>query len=103
MNLVNNHRGDEKKKGVFDSLWSLLFSLMAFMLVAAQLDCAQDLAGTSAGPGLTVDEPFNVSQGRVSRAGQSRSMAWVSSLPKACEKSLNIPTISPIILLWVDC
>ncbi|WP_298865735.1 glycosyltransferase family 39 protein [uncultured Gimesia sp.] len=63
MNLLNNHQGDEKKKGIFDSLWYLLLSLIAFMLVASQLDCAQDLAGTSAGPGLTVDEPFNVSQG----------------------------------------
>lgn len=44
-------------------LWYLLLACLAFVLVAAQLDCAQDLSLTGAGPGMTVDEPFNVGQG----------------------------------------
>ena len=63
MNLLNNHLEENEKQWFPDSLWYLLLSLIAFVLVAAQLDCAQDLSGTGAGPGMTVDEPFNVSQG----------------------------------------
>lgn len=63
MNLLNEHHESEKKKWLPASLWYLLFSLIAFLLVAAQLDCAQDLSLTGAGPGMTVDEPFNVGQG----------------------------------------
>ncbi|WP_339728550.1 phospholipid carrier-dependent glycosyltransferase [uncultured Gimesia sp.] len=44
-------------------LWYLLLACLAFVLVAAQLDCAQDLSFTGPGPGMTVDEPFNVGQG----------------------------------------
>lgn len=45
------------------ALWYLLLAVSAFLLVAAQLDCAQDLSFTGPGPGMTVDEPFNVGQG----------------------------------------
>lgn len=63
MNLLNSHYESENRKGFSASLWYLLLSLVAFVLVAAQLDCAQDLSCTANGPGMTVDEPFNVSQG----------------------------------------
>jgi len=63
MNLLNKHRTDKKKNGFPLVLWYLLVSLIAFVLVAAQLDCAQDLSSTGNGPGMTVDEPFNVGQG----------------------------------------
>ncbi|MFK7777249.1 MAG: glycosyltransferase family 39 protein, partial [Gimesia sp.] len=63
MNLLNNHQTVQKQKGFPLPLWYLLLSLVAFVLVSAQLDCAQDLSMTGNGPGMTVDEPFNVGQG----------------------------------------
>jgi len=44
-------------------VWYLLVSCLAFLFVAARLDCARDLSITGPGPGMTVDEPFNVGQG----------------------------------------
>ncbi len=43
--------------------WYALLACLAFLLVAARLDCARDLSLTGPGPGMTVDEPFNVGQG----------------------------------------
>ncbi|WP_145447965.1 ArnT family glycosyltransferase [Gimesia panareensis] len=43
--------------------WYILVACLAFLLVAARLDCAEDLSLTGPGPGMTVDEPFNVGQG----------------------------------------
>ncbi|QDU00027.1 ArnT family glycosyltransferase [Gimesia aquarii] len=63
MNLLNQHHESEKKKRLPDSIWYLLLALIAFLFVSTQLDCAQDLYFTGAGPGMTVDEPFNVGQG----------------------------------------
>lgn len=53
----------EHKQRTAAAGWYLLLACVAFVLVAAQLDCAQDLSVTGAGPGMTVDEPFNVGQG----------------------------------------
>ncbi|MCA9016525.1 MAG: phospholipid carrier-dependent glycosyltransferase, partial [Planctomycetaceae bacterium] len=53
----------EIKQRPVAALWYLLLACFAFVLVAAQLDCAQDLNFTGPGPGMTVDEPFNVGQG----------------------------------------
>ena len=44
-------------------LWYLLLAGLSFLLVGSQLDCAEDLSFTGPGPGMTVDEPFNVGQG----------------------------------------
>lgn len=44
-------------------LWYLLLSGLSLLLVSSQLDCAEDLSITGPGPGMTVDEPFNVGQG----------------------------------------
>ncbi|MFH1301340.1 MAG: glycosyltransferase family 39 protein [Planctomycetota bacterium] len=63
MNLIDNHHEAGKTQQLPAWLWYLLLALIAFVLVAAQLDCAQDLSLTGPGPGLTVDEPFNVGQG----------------------------------------
>lgn len=63
MNLLDKSLSPEVKQRFPVSLCYLLFSLIAFVLVSAQLDCAQDLSATGAGPGMTVDEPFNVGQG----------------------------------------
>ncbi|QDT40274.1 Dolichyl-phosphate-mannose-protein mannosyltransferase [Gimesia alba] len=53
----------ENKQRPAAAFWYLLLACLAFVLVAAQLDCAQDLSLTGPGPGMTVDEPFNVGQG----------------------------------------
>ncbi|WP_291170047.1 glycosyltransferase family 39 protein [Gimesia sp.] len=44
-------------------LWYLLLAGLSLLLVSSQLDCADDLSFTGPGPGMTVDEPFNVGQG----------------------------------------
>lgn len=44
-------------------LWYLLLAGLSLLLVSSRLDCADDLSFTGPGPGMTVDEPFNVGQG----------------------------------------
>lgn len=63
MKQLNQQHGSESKKWLLTFWACLLLALIAFCLVSIQLDCAQDLAFTGNGPGMTIDEPFNVGQG----------------------------------------
>ncbi len=63
MQQLNHYPGSESKKRRLTFCVYLLPALIAFCLVSVQLDCAQDLAFTCNGPGMTIDEPFNVGQG----------------------------------------
>lgn len=99
MNLLNNHHGSEKKKWSPAIIGYLLLSLVAFILVASQLDCAQDLSFTGNGPGMTVDEPFNVAQGVfLVRAIQAYGLGIISpdSLQEIFEHPNYLPDHPPL-------
>ena len=63
MNQSTTHAPLSTREKLKPAAWYALLACLAFLLVAARLDCAQDLSLTGPGPGMTVDEPFNVGQG----------------------------------------
>lgn len=63
MNQSTTHAPLTPREKLKPAAWYVLLACLAFLLVAARLDCARDLSLTGPGPGMTVDEPFNVGQG----------------------------------------